>query len=652
MDKTLIYVQSTYGIGHLMRMLSLARIMGNTTIAYGGPMPKLRIPPDIDLIQLDCITDETKDIPEMLAARKPEIKGLFLHVMPKNLIIEHFPFGRNRFTQEIHTLLDLARENGTRCISSFRGALTGNEDPDWVRQQLAYFDMLLVHNDEDECDPADVLDLPRHKVFHTGYLPPYDMNEIMPKDKVRRQLGITDKLIVVSAGGGRDGYATLKPAIESLKKENATILIAAGPFMPDKDYQRLKEIDPRFRVTRFNPSFLSYLNAADRSISMAGYNTFSALMYTQTPAQVIPRTSDAEQKTRASQPLTSRRPTHRYMAIPGLLKETPREVKISIIRDCNNRCIMCGHWQDPDRHKKQIDYDTFATLAKDLGEMGIKKIRITGGEPLIHPDLYAIIENAKAQGFFVEVCTNGLLLTEETADRFARLGLDQVSISLDAGESELHDRIRGRKGAFEKAVQAFRYLRAKDPFMKLHCNTVIMNKNYQTIDGIIDLADEIGITHLTLAPLKMYIPQLEKLRLTSEQLRSFHEEIYPALCRRAQTVQINLIPKFLPELPASEQIKAFMDERFGEFVYSRYYCSKPLRRFDIKSDGSVLPCCGLLDDALIMGNINHESIIDIWNSERYQNYRNATHLPRHEQCRYCATYQHQNIRKTFLTHPK
>ncbi|MFO7710529.1 MAG: radical SAM protein [Candidatus Woesearchaeota archaeon] len=658
MDKTLIYVQSTYGIGHLMRMLSLAQIIGNVTIAYGGPIPKgLRIPSETEIIRLQEITDETHNPEEILKSRERTIKNIFYHASPENLIIEHFPFGRKKFISEIDLLLDLAKEKNTQCISSFRGALTGRENKGWIQEQIKRFDMLLVHNEEKECNVARELELPKEKVFHTGYLPPHDLADIHPPEKVKKNLG-TKQLIVVSAGGGRDGLENLKPILQDLKGKDTLVLISAGPFMKEEDYQELKDIDSRFKVTRFNPTFLSYLNAADLSISMAGYNTISALMYTGTNAVVIPRNTDNEQITRAryfetttsiedARPLP--KPKKRYMALQGLLKEKgPVEVKISIIRDCNNRCIMCGHWQDPKRKEKIITLENFKRLVNDLKELGIKKVRITGGEPLLHPDLFEMIRSVKEQDLFIEICTNGILVTEEMAKKLVSAGVDQVSISLDAGDESLHDRIRGNKGAFERSVQAFRHLRKHDSFLKLHCNTVIMNENYRNLDKLVELAEDIGISHITLAPLKMYISQLEKLKLTKEQQEEFYFKIYPSLKEKARQVRINVTP-ILIEGDTDQQLKAFTEELFGEYIYNRYYCFKPLRRFDIKSDGSVLPCCGLLDDDLIMGNINQQSIIDIWNSEKYRQYRLSTKIPRHEQCRYCATYQHQNLRDNRAT---
>ncbi len=656
MDNTLIYVQSTYGIGHLMRMLSLAQIIeGNVKIAYGGPIPKgLKIPSDTELIRLQEITDDTQNPQDILKARETTIKNIFYHASPNNLIIEHFPFGRKKFLSEINLLLELAKETKAQCISSFRGALTGRENKEWIQEQLKRFDMVLVHNDEEECNVTKELDLPGEKVFHTGYLPPHDLPYMLSREEVRKRLG-TKQLIVISAGGGRDGFKHLKPFLQDLK-EDALVLISAGPFMPEEDYQKLKDIDKRFKVTRFNPTFLSYLNAADLSISMAGYNTISALLYTGTKAIVIPRATDQEQVTRAryfetstkkAQPLPP--PKNRYIALKGLLrKKGPDEVKISIIRDCNNRCIMCGHWQDQKRKEKIITLEKFKILVNDLKELGIKKIRITGGEPLLHPNLFGMIKLAKEQDLFIEICTNGILVTEDMARKLVSARVDQVSISLDAGDEKLHDRIRGNKGAFERSVQAFRHLRKHDPFLKLHCNTVIMNENYRNLDKLVELAEEIGISHITLAPLKMYIPELEKLKLTKEQQKEFYFEIYPALKEKARQVRINITPLLL-EGDQDQQLDAFTKERFGEYIYKKYYCFKPLRRFDIKSDGSVLPCCGLLDDGLIMGNINQQSIIDIWNSKKYRQYRLSTRIPRHEQCLYCATYQHQNLRDNRIT---
>jgi radical SAM protein with 4Fe4S-binding SPASM domain len=83
----------------------------------------------------------------------------------------------------------------------------------------------------------------------------------------------------------------------------------------------------------------------------------------------------------------------------------------------------------------------------------------SGGEPLIHPKFYELASYAHEQGLRLTLSTNGTLIDRWAADRLKRLGFAYVGISLD-GIGETHDRFRGRTGAFDKTVAAFRYLRS------------------------------------------------------------------------------------------------------------------------------------------------------------------------------------------------
>lgn len=134
-------------------------------------------------------------------------------------------------------------------------------------------------------------------------------------------------------------------------------------------------------------------------------------------------------------------------------------------------------------------------ILKQLNDLGVPQISITGGEPLCHPRIYDIVELIIQEGFTIQMTTNGLLINDEFINTFSKYS-DQcfrISVSLD-GIKEAHDKVRG-EGNFSKVMDRIKFLQ-KNHF-KFGINTVISNYNIDTIDEYLDMLLENEITDVS-----------------------------------------------------------------------------------------------------------------------------------------------------------
>ena len=168
--------------------------------------------------------------------------------------------------------------------------------------------MLLVHSDnrllalDETFSRIDDIRIPK---AYTGFVCP----KVKPGAgrRLRRELGIgeAEKLIVVSAGGGRSGYALLNGILDAyhlmVDSNRIRIEMFAGPFRDPQEFKKLtaKSIDG-IRIRYFTHRFLDYLAAADLSVSLAGYNTCMNLLAARVPALVFPYSKQQEQPLRVS----------------------------------------------------------------------------------------------------------------------------------------------------------------------------------------------------------------------------------------------------------------------------------------------------------------------------------------------------------------
>jgi len=127
----------------------------------------------------------------------------------------------------------------------------------------------------------------------------------------------------------------------------------------------------------------------------------------------------------------------------------------NITRRCNLRCVHCYSDSEPRGYSGELDFRECKAVIDDLARFGVPAILLSGGEPLTHPDFFAIARYASERGLRLTLSTNGTLLRRATAYSLRAIGFSYVGISLD-GIGETHDTFRGRQGAFEGAMTAFR----------------------------------------------------------------------------------------------------------------------------------------------------------------------------------------------------
>ena len=128
----------------------------------------------------------------------------------------------------------------------------------------------------------------------------------------------------------------------------------------------------------------------------------------------------------------------------------PSHAQIGLTNDCPQRCAYC---YNRERRGQAMDTETILRAIRELKEMGVCWLGLTGGEPLLNPDIARIVASA-ADGCAVKLFTTGSTLTREKALELKQAGLFSVSVSLDHWLPEIHDRNRGLDGAFATALRA------------------------------------------------------------------------------------------------------------------------------------------------------------------------------------------------------
>ncbi len=162
----------------------------------------------------------------------------------------------------------------------------------------------------------------------------------------------------------------------------------------------------------------------------------------------------------------------------------------NLIRRCNLLCKHCYAISGNVDFPGELTYRQVCDVMDDLKAFGVPVLILSGGEPLLRPDIFEISRRAKQMGFYVGLSTNGVLISEPVMEDLTDIGYDYVGISLD-GIGEIHDRFRGMEGAYEKSLNALRLCR--DHGIKAGLRFTMTEDNAHQFEDMLKLADDEGI---------------------------------------------------------------------------------------------------------------------------------------------------------------
>lgn len=290
----------------------------------------------------------------------------------------------------------------------------------------------------------------------------------------------------------------------------------------------------------------------------------------------------------------------------------PLMVFVEVTRRCNLRCRHCDIWQtatrDPALVAQELPTARLLAVFRQLRAAGLVAVDLFGGEPLLRPDLPDIVRGARDLGLHVTITTNGWLLDPPRIDALAAAGVSQVLVSVDGSHAALHDRLRGRAGAFERAVAGLTHLRQRAPQVHAGIDVVVSRANVADLPALCDLAADLGLDTLRLLPYHACYPferfsaadREEPLALAPDDVARLRE-VLPEVRRRlaAHGIVTNAAAYLDGILP------------YFEGRPRRVQCAAGTLVCDINAAGDVFACYTLEQP---VGNVRDARFADLWRS--------------------------------------
>jgi len=276
------------------------------------------------------------------------------------------------------------------------------------------------------------------------------------------------------------------------------------------------------------------------------------------------------------------------------MKKLPLIAGHKLLYTCNLRCKMCPFWRRKD--EKLLSVEEEVKMMNVLENSGVLFMGFEGGEPLLRRDIPEILEESSKR-FYTSLVTNGWLLKERVKE--IEDYLDHLFVSLD-GIGETHDKIRGIKGSFEKAVEGIKESVKRN--IPTSISYTLTKENLEDAEAVVELAEKLGVTvsiqvAYDYSTADKMSPNREKLKATIEKL-------------------IELKKRGKPIVESEKYFKAILNSWFYEIPW----VCKPWITINIDPQGRIVLPCYVLNEYEGKDKVWEIDIIKLWNSYDWEKY--------------------------------
>ncbi|MBP7866541.1 MAG: tRNA adenosine(34) deaminase TadA [Acidobacteria bacterium] len=174
-------------------------------------------------------------------------------------------------------------------------------------------------------------------------------------------------------------------------------------------------------------------------------------------------------------------------------------LQVHVTERCNLRCPHCYAGCPSVASPRDLPFTTLRRLLREAAGLGFRETVLSGGEPLLHPELKRILAHAASRSD-VTLLTNGTLVDEGWASALKR-HVKVIQVSLDGPDAEVNDRIRG-EGAFEAALRGLRFLLDAGLGERISLAFTLMEGNLDTAESMVELASRLGVKRVRFLPLR------------------------------------------------------------------------------------------------------------------------------------------------------
>jgi MoaA/NifB/PqqE/SkfB family radical SAM enzyme len=303
---------------------------------------------------------------------------------------------------------------------------------------------------------------------------------------------------------------------------------------------------------------------------------------------------------------------------------------------CNCRCVMCDIWK-ANHEKKEITVEQLQPHLETFKRLNVKQVALSGGEALMHPNLWKLCEALKGIGAKISLLSTGLLVKAH-AEEIVRY-CDDLIISID-GDRDVHNQIRNIPHAFEKLKEGVEAIKNIDAPFRVTGRSVLQKSNFRNFIATVKAAKEILLDQISFLAADVSSPAFNRAQLWTEEKK---EEVALSISEADELQQVleesfhSLTEEYQSKFIAESQAKllSFVQHfkaGHGQGSFPVKKCNAPWVSAVIESNGDVMPCFFLPS----YGNIHKDKLDDIINSKKAISFRKHLDVKSNPVCQRCV----------------
>jgi MoaA/NifB/PqqE/SkfB family radical SAM enzyme len=307
---------------------------------------------------------------------------------------------------------------------------------------------------------------------------------------------------------------------------------------------------------------------------------------------------------------------------------------------CNCRCVMCDIWK-ANHEKRELSEEDLRGHLEAFRNLGVRHVALSGGEALLHPNLWKLCAALRSLNVHISLLTTGLTLAGHAAA--VNQHCDEVIVSLD-GPPEIHNRIRNIPTAFEKLTDGVRAIKKINPSFRITGRSVLQRENFSVFVETVGTAQSLGLDQISFLGADVSSTafnrpdpwQAEKSDAVALSLDETNE-LERLLLNSFESLHSAYQSSFIAEPP--EKILAIVQHYrglLGETAFPAKRCNAPWVSAVIESNGDVLPCFFHAP----YGNFRGDSFEKIVNSPSAIQFRKSLNVQTNSVCQRCVCSLH------------
>jgi pyrroloquinoline quinone biosynthesis protein E len=281
-----------------------------------------------------------------------------------------------------------------------------------------------------------------------------------------------------------------------------------------------------------------------------------------------------------------------------------------------------------------LSLDKLSSIITEFESLGGEILEISGGEPLLHPQLIEVIKFASRKGLETILYTSGNLLNSgslmpierKLANELYKAGLSKVIFSLQGASSNIHEILTQTVGSYKNVLESIRNMKNAGFWVGIHF--VPTKLNYLDFGKIHDLCESLRVNELAI------------LRFVSQGRGYTNERLLQLTLPEFQTFNNIIKTKNTKDGFSTMRLGRPIDFSFKEETScTKGKCDAGITRCLVTPDGKVVPCPAFKQiklQEIVMGNINEKTLANIWNDPKWSTFRNFNYTKISEPCKSCS----------------